>query len=63
MASECCKTCNYFCQVRKHPTYQEVLTNICVFFLVQDRENYILETTENDRCECWLERRRAEDGK
>ena len=50
---ECCKTCNYFCKVRKHPTYQGVLTHICVLFLVEEREDYIIEVSENDRCECW----------
>ena len=38
---ECCKTCNYCCSVRKHPTYQEILTHICVFFLVQEGADYI----------------------
>lgn len=52
--SKCCRTCNYFCEVRKHPTYQEVLTHICVFFLVEEREGYILETTEDDVCECYM---------
>lgn len=54
---ERCGTCNYCCEVRKHPTYQEVLTHICVYFLLQDREDYILETTEYDVCECWSERK------
>lgn len=62
MANECCKTCEYFCQVRKYPTYQEVLTNICVVMLVQENADYILEVKEHDMCECWTERR-AEDGK
>lgn len=57
MAKECCNTCEYFCKVRKYPIYQEVLTNVCVLFLVQDNEDYILETTEHDMCECWRERR------
>ena len=54
---ERCGTCNYCCEVRKHPTYQEVLTDICVYLLLQDREDYILETTEYDVCECWSERK------
>ena len=57
MKNECCKTCNFFCKVRKHPTYQEVLTHICTYFLVQEKADYILETTENDMCECWTERK------
>ena len=56
---ERCGTCNYFCEVRKHPTYQEVLTHICVFFLVTDKEDYILETTEHDVCECYSKLRRT----
>ena len=55
--NECCGTCEYFCAVRKHPTYQEVLTHICTFFLLQDREDYIFETTENDVCECYCKRK------
>lgn len=54
---ECCGTCNYFCKVRKWPTYEEVLTHICVLFLLQDKEDYILETTEYDVCECYSERK------
>ena len=53
---ECCKTCNYCCSVRKHPTYQEILTHICVFFLVQEGADYILEITEDDVCECYSKR-------
>ena len=50
---ECCKNCHFFCAVRKHPTYQEELTHICTYFLVQAERDYILETTEYDMCECW----------
>jgi hypothetical protein len=53
---ECCKTCNYCCSVRKHPTYQEILTHICVFFLVQEGADYILEVAEDDVCECYSKR-------
>ena len=52
---ECCGTCNYCCEVRKHPTYQEVLTHICTFFLLQEGSGYIMEVTENDMCECYME--------
>ena len=62
MEKECCNTCKYFCKIRKHPIYQEVLTNVCILFLVQNDKDYILETTEHDMCECWT-KRRAEDGK
>lgn len=31
--NECCGTCNYFCEVRKHPAYEEILTHICALFL------------------------------
>ena len=54
---ECCKNCHYFCEVRKHPTYQEVLTHICAYFIVEEQTDYILETTEHDMCECWTERK------
>ena len=54
---ECCKNCSYFYAVRKSPTYQEILTHICVFFLMTEKENYILETTDNDMCECYVERK------
>lgn len=52
--NECCGTCNYFCEVRKHPAYEEILTHICALFLVEENEGYILETTENDVCECYM---------
>lgn len=55
--NECCKNCYFFRPVMKHPTYQEVLTHICDYFIVQEQAAYILETTENDVCECWTERR------
>lgn len=51
-----CGTCRYFCGVRKHPTYQEILTHICTYFLLTEQSDYILETTENDVCECWKQR-------
>lgn len=54
--SECCGTCEYFCEVRKYPTYQDIATHICVQFLVEDHADYILETTEHDVCECWKKR-------
>ena len=57
MENERCKNCEYFCEVRKHPTYQEVLTHICVYFVVEDQSDYILEAKENDMCECWKERK------
>ena len=55
--TEHCETCNYFYAVRKYPIYEEVLTHICVFFLLQEGADYILETTENDMCECYMKRR------
>jgi hypothetical protein len=54
---ERCETCNYFYAVRKHPTYQEVLTHICILPLVEDGIDYICEATRNDMCECWKERK------
>ena len=62
MENECCKTCNYFGAVRQYPTYQKVLTNVCLYFLMTDFEDYILEVKEHDMCECWT-RRREKDGK
>lgn len=53
--NECCTTCRFFCKVRKSPTYQDVLTNVCAYFLVMDNEDYILEVEPNDMCECWTE--------
>lgn len=53
--NECCGTCNYFCEVWKHPTYQEVLTHICIL-PAEEKEYYILETTENDTCERYMMR-------
>ena len=53
--SECCGTCNYCCEVRKRPTYQEVLTHICVYFLLQEGSGYIMEVTEDDMYECYME--------
>lgn len=53
--NERCGTCNYCCEVRKHPTYQEVLTHICTFFLLQEGSGYIMEVMENDVCECYME--------
>lgn len=55
--SECCKTCHYLGSIRKYPTYQDVLTNVCLYFIVEYFEDYILEVKEHDRCECWLERK------
>jgi hypothetical protein len=52
---ECCETCRYFCEVKKRPFYQEVLTHICVLHLIEDHADYILEVTKNDVCECWTE--------
>lgn len=54
--NERCGTCNYFCAVRKFPTFQEVLTHVCVVALLEDNIDYILETTEYDMCECWKKR-------
>lgn len=51
---ECCKTCHYFREVRKYPTYQEVLTHICLFHVIEENIDYVMETVENDMCECWL---------
>ena len=54
--NECCKTCNYFCEVRERASmYQKVLTKICVLHLMQEREAYILEVDDNDICECYME--------
>ena len=39
---ERCETCNYFCEVRKYPAYKDVLTHICVYFLLVDKEDYLL---------------------
>lgn len=50
---ERCETCRYFCEVKKHPIYQEVLTHICVLHLIEDHIDYILETTKDDICEGW----------
>ena len=50
-----CGTCKYFCEVRKSPTYQEILTHICVLFIVEEGTDYIIETSENDICECYQE--------
>ena len=61
MSNECCKTCEFFCKVRKYPTYQDVLTHICTYFIVTENDDYICEVTENDMCECWTERKN--DGK
>ncbi len=54
---ECCNNCYYCCAVRKYPTFQEVLTHICVLFVVEEQSDYIIETTGNDLCECWTERK------
>lgn len=54
---ERCETCHYFCEVRKHPIYKEVLTHICVLPLVEDGIDYICEAAKNDICECWKERK------
>ena len=54
---ECCKTCHYLGSVRKYPIYQEVLTNVCLYFIVEDFEDYILEVKGHDVCECWTRRR------
>lgn len=54
---ECCKTCTYYCEVRKKPTFQEILTHICVLWAVKDNEDYILETYEDDVCEAWVKRK------
>lgn len=55
--SECCGTCHYFCEVKKWPTFEEVLTHICILPVVEDGIDYILEAAENDVCECWKERK------
>ena len=52
---ECCKTCNYCFEVKKRPAYQEVLTHICTFFLLQENSGYIMEVAEDDVCECYVE--------
>ena len=54
---ECCGNCNYFCKVRKASNRQEILTHICVLFLVQDKEDYVIETKEDEMCECWMKER------
>ena len=54
--NERCGNCEYYCAVRKYPTYEEVLTHICVLPLLQDGIDYILEICEHDMCECWKER-------
>lgn len=55
--NECCGTCNYFCAVRQSPTYEQVLTHICTYFLLTERADYILETTYYDMCECHSKRK------
>ena len=56
MTKECCKTCKYCCEVRKRPTYQEILTHICVGFLLQEGSDYILEVAEDDICEEYVKK-------
>lgn len=51
---ECCRTCHYFREVRKYPTYREVLTPVCMFHIVEEHIDYIMEVAENDMCECWM---------
>lgn len=53
--NDCCKTCNFCCEVRKRPLYKEVLTKICVLHLLQSGDAYILEVTDDDKCECYIE--------
>lgn len=52
---ESCKTCKYCCEVKKFPTYKEVLTKICVLLLLQEGDPYILEVTDDSTCECYME--------
>lgn len=55
--NECCKTCAFRCAVRKSPTYEEILTYICVYFLMTERADYLLETEDYDMCECYSKRK------
>ena len=51
---ESCKTCKFFCAVKKFPTYQEVLTHVCLLDVtVYNNKDYICEVSENDMCECY----------
>ena len=52
-----CNNCNFFCAVRKWSTYEKILTHVCTYFLVTEKEDYIPEVTEYDMCECWTERK------
>ena len=52
---KCCKTCNYCFAVKKRPVYQEVLTLICTFFLLQENSGCIMEVDDDDVCECYVE--------
>ena len=53
---ECCATCNYCCEVKAWPTFENVLTHVCVFHLVEWKVGYITESSPYDRCECWKKR-------
>ena len=53
MNDECCRTCHYFCKVRKWPVFDEILTNVCVLSLMKFGVYCIDEVTENDMCECY----------
>ena len=50
---ECCGTCLYYCEILKHPTFEEVTTKACLYHPFTDRSKYVLETTYYDMCECY----------
>ena len=53
--NECCKTCNYCCEVRERSSsYRNILTKICVLHLLQSGDAYILEVDDKDICECYV---------
>lgn len=48
---ECCKNCIYCAEVKKWPAYNEVATNVCIYFVCTEDSKYIHEVHDNDRCE------------
>lgn len=52
----CCGTCEHWFEVRRRPTYQDVLTHVCTY-AISNVIDYIIEVDENDMCECYMKRK------
>jgi hypothetical protein len=57
---DCCKNCAYCAEVRKWPLYNTIVTKCCIYYVLTERSDYILEVTDTDRCEVFRHKEKGE---